>query len=173
MKLKHEDGREFNDDVTCYKAGDFAIVDGAAFVVHRADGDTAHVVDHPESARMWETYIVDHAEGDSAIERCARIHWQAMARGWFVARDAGFIGGEVVDGLHMFTDDEEWVIAKDDADAISVMAEQCGWIDGFVPEDFEMCQLDDDDKFMFCEVERTNAEWCKIHGRGWFAAVEQ
>ena len=95
MKLKHEDGREFPSDGCGYMAGDFALSNGAAFVVQRIGGDTAHVVDHPESARMWETFVADCNDEhcDDAIEQCARIHWQAMARGWLVARDAGFIDG--------------------------------------------------------------------------------
>lgn len=175
MKLKHEDGHEIDGALLDYQAGDFAPTLEGFFVVSSVEGDTATVVTHPESRRMLAAFEANPIDYGAAKEEAARIHWQTMARGWLVARDAGFVGGEVSDGLHMFTDDEEWVIAKDADDAIAVMAKQYGWLDGKAPEEYEvhLYQLDDDDKFTFLDVDRTCAEWCRIHGRGWFAMCQR
>ena len=78
--------------------------------------------------------------------------------------------------LHVWTNDEEYVIAATPDDADAVMREV-----GHVMTDEEKGQfyrLPDDRPFTFCPdndeasvVKKTCAEWCAEKGRGYFCAV--
>ena len=177
MKLKHEDGRDLGDDGMNYEAGDFVINDGAAFVVQRIEGGTAHVVDHPESVCMLAVYNEDYRGGDDAIERCARIHWQAMAQTWLAARDIGIVGtGRYGSDLRLFAVNDEHVVAADETDAVLVLREHCGWKSGDQEDDIDFEDLSVSEvesaaihEVKFEPVMMTAAQWCAVHGRGWLS----
>ncbi len=74
------------------------------------------------------------------------------------------------DGLKVFTDDEEWVIAKDVADVFEVFKETGA---GQVVSNFAECQPDRPFTFSGDDgpVTKTYAQWAKERGRGWFAGI--
>jgi hypothetical protein len=73
--------------------------------------------------------------------------------------------------LHVFTDDVEWVIAADAADARKVYEEYSGApdLDGL---DWDLC--DDGKLFTFFDgndsIVKTFGEWATEKGRGYFAS---
>ena len=76
--------------------------------------------------------------------------------------------------MHVWTDDEEYVIAADETDARAVFREN----DYMYPEDAELRQLPDDKLFPFREneedaepVRKTCAEWANERGRGYFGCT--
>ncbi len=75
--------------------------------------------------------------------------------------------------LHVWTDDEEWVVARDAQDARAVMAEIGCDLDPDI--EFELCP--DDQVFTIYQdeqgsdaVTKTFAEWAAGNGRGYLCA---
>jgi len=84
--------------------------------------------------------------------------------------------------LHVFSDDYEWIVAKDLNDCKSVLEElKC-----YPPEGVVFEQLDDNASLsIFCDVDgnicppwegnpiiKTNREWAQIRGRGYLCTSE-
>jgi hypothetical protein len=75
--------------------------------------------------------------------------------------------------LHVFSDDEEFVVACDEADARLVMHEHCGH--GVWGADQEINQEPDDAMFSIlgedgAKVRKTFGEWASSCGRGYLCA---
>lgn len=73
-------------------------------------------------------------------------------------------------GLHVYTDDEEFVIASSEADAAAVLREASNAVDVAI-----WFQLPDDRAFTYDDgqsiVKKTCGEWAKERGRGYFCAA--
>ena len=75
--------------------------------------------------------------------------------------------------LHVFSDDEEFVVATDEVDARAVMQEHCGH--GVWGADCEIAQEPDDRMFAILgedgeKVRKTFGEWASDNGRGYLCA---
>lgn len=73
------------------------------------------------------------------------------------------------DGLHLWTDDEEFVIAKDENDARAVLRDIM-LVDAEEASGIEFTMLPDEKPFTFDDgnsvTTKTAAEWCAQEGRG-------
>jgi len=80
--------------------------------------------------------------------------------------------------LHVFHNDEEWVIAEDETDAWTVWEEHTGE-ERKDHDEIEWTQLADDEPLSLLVDSpadewqtRTCAEWAAANGRGYFASVD-
>ena len=179
MNVRHSDGRLFenteeDDFQGDYEPGDVAWFEEDVLLVVAVKDGEAQAIEHPAARDMLDAALNFGPPGPKGgaigIAETMRIHARTMARGWLAAREMGLVGsGRVGNDLRMFDFGDEQVIAADKADSLMVLREHRGNEPDEAEEPREVAGATSHTITFHEPVEKTAAEWCALHGRGWLS----